>query len=141
MAPLSSPIAEPFIWGAGVECSFIPHLNVDQFNWTQHNRFWRDDLKRLREEVGISHLRYAFPWHQIELQRGQFDWKSSDERVAECDRLGLQLVLDVMHFGTPLWLKQAVGDPEFPEALERFATPIRSSMPRSATIRTRSITP
>jgi len=28
----------------------------------------------------------------------------------------------VMHFGTPLWLKQAVGDPEFPEALERFAT-------------------
>ena len=27
-------------------------------------------------------------------------------------------MLDVMHFGTPLWLKQAVGDPEFPEALE-----------------------
>src|ERR1700759_267230 len=29
-------------------------------------------------------------------------------------------LLDVMHFGTPLWLKQAVGDPEFPESLERF---------------------
>jgi beta-glucosidase len=26
-----------------------------------------------------------------------------------------------MHFGTPTWLKQAVGDPEFPEALEGFA--------------------
>ena len=29
--------------------------------------------------------------------------------------------MDVMHFGTPLWLRQAVGDPEFPEALEDLA--------------------
>ena len=34
-----------FVWGAGIECSFLPHLNVDQFNWTQHNRFWKDDLR------------------------------------------------------------------------------------------------
>ena len=33
-----------FIWGSGVECSFIPHLNVDQFEWTQHDRFWREDF-------------------------------------------------------------------------------------------------
>ncbi len=38
--------------------------------------------------------------------------------------LGLEPMIDVMHFGTPLWLKQAVGDPEFPEALERFSTAI-----------------
>jgi hypothetical protein len=36
-------------------------------------------------------------------------------------KIGLKPMMDVMHFGTPLWLKQAVGDPEFPEALERFA--------------------
>ena len=64
---------EQFIWGAGVECSFLPHLGVDQFNWTQHNRFWREDLRRAREELGISHLRYAFPWHEIESTRGEFD--------------------------------------------------------------------
>src|SRR4029077_14349781 len=40
--------------------------------------------------------------------------------MAEFRRLGINLMLDVMHFGTPLWLKQAVGDPEFPESLERF---------------------
>ena len=44
----------------------------------------------------------------------------ADERMAEFDKLGIKLMLDVMHFGTPTWLKQAVGDPEFPEALERF---------------------
>jgi beta-glucosidase/6-phospho-beta-glucosidase/beta-galactosidase len=112
---------QQFVWGAGVECSFIPHLNVDQYEWTQHNRFWRDDLKRAREELGINHFRYALPWHRIENERGEFDWTIADERITEMEKLGLEPLMDVMHFGTPLWLKQAVGDPEFPEALERFA--------------------
>ena len=110
-----------FVFGSGIECSFLPHLNVDQFRWTQHDRFWREDLNRAREELGISHLRYALPWHALEPEQGQFNWAMADERIAECDRLGINLMLDVMHFGTPLWLKQAVGDPEFPEALESFA--------------------
>src|SRR5690242_17292939 len=58
----SLPITQ-FIFGAGIECSFIPHLNVDQFQWTQHNRFWRDDFRLAKDELGVSHLRYAFPWH------------------------------------------------------------------------------
>src|SRR3954447_10855538 len=37
---------EQFVWGAGIECSFLPHLNVDQFEWTQHDRYWKDDFKR-----------------------------------------------------------------------------------------------
>ena len=68
-----------------------------------------------RNELGIETLRYAFPWHLIESQRGRFDWSFADQRIKECNRLGLTLMLDVMHFGTPLWLKQAVGDPEFPK--------------------------
>src|SRR5437868_4680157 len=70
-----------FIWGAGVECSFLPHLNVNQFEWTQHERFWREDLKRAREELGITHLRYALPWHKLEAERGKFDWSYADERL------------------------------------------------------------
>src|SRR2546421_7036242 len=99
-----------FVWGAGVERSFLPHLNVDQFEWTQHERFWREDLKRAREELGITHLRYALPWHKIETEPGKFNWDYADERIAEMKRLGIEPVMDVMHFGTPLWLKQAVGD-------------------------------
>src|SRR3954469_15992940 len=105
-----------FVWGAGVECSFIPHLNVDQYEWTQHDRFWREDLKRAKEELGITHLRYAMPWHVLEPEQGKFNWDYADERVAEFQKLGIEPLMDVMHFGTPLWLKQAVGDPEFPEA-------------------------
>ena len=84
----SLPIKE-FIWGAGIECSFIPHLDVDQFEWTQHDRFWKEDLRRAREELGLQHLRYALPWHDLEPNRGQFDWSYGDERIAECDKLGI----------------------------------------------------
>src|SRR3954453_11402714 len=110
-----------FVWGAGIECSFLPHLSVDQFQWTQHNRFWREDLKLAREELGIKYLRYALPWHVLEPEPGKFNWQMADERLAEFEKLGIAPLVDVMHFGTPLWLKQAVGDPEFPESLERFA--------------------
>jgi beta-glucosidase/6-phospho-beta-glucosidase/beta-galactosidase/glycosyltransferase involved in cell wall biosynthesis len=109
-----------FVWGAGIECSFIPHLNVDQFEWTQHNRFWREDLRLAKESLGVAALRYALPWHKIETSPGKFDFSAADERIAQFQKLGIEPYLDVMHFGTPLWLKQAAGDPEFPEALERF---------------------
>jgi beta-glucosidase/6-phospho-beta-glucosidase/beta-galactosidase/glycosyltransferase involved in cell wall biosynthesis len=115
-----------FVWGAGIECSFIPHLSVDQFDWTQHTRLWADDFKRARDELGVRALRYAFPWHIIEWERGQFNWQMADERIEACEKLGIELYLDVMHFGTPLWLKQAAGDPEFPEALEAFTESIVS---------------
>src|SRR5690242_2897464 len=115
-----------FVWGAGIECSFLPHLNVDQFQWTQHDRFWKEDFRRAREELGLSNLRYAFPWHVLEPQRGKFDWSYADQRMEEIEKQGINLFLDVMHFGTPMWLKQAVGDPEFPEALEQFTEAIVS---------------
>ena len=118
----SSVPSTAFVWGAGIECSFVPHLQVDQFEWTQHDRFWKDDFKRAREELGLSALRYALPWHKIEKARGEYEWEAYDERVAAAADMGLELYMDVMHFGTPLWLRQAAGDPEFPEALERFTS-------------------
>src|SRR5215207_4438149 len=67
-----------FVWGAGIECSFLPHINVDQYEWTQHNRFWREDFRLAREQLGLTHLRYALPWHKIEAERGKFDWTIAD---------------------------------------------------------------
>ena len=121
---LSSLPFASFVWGSGVECSFLPHINVDQFEWTQHDRFWKEDLRRAREESGISICVTHFPGMRLEPTRGKFDWDYSDQRIAECEKLGINLMMDVMHFGTPLWLKQAVGDPEFPKSLESFADTI-----------------
>ncbi len=120
-APRALPaMARPFIWGAGIECSSLPHIGVDQFQWTHHDRHWKEDFRRAVDDLGITTFRYCFPWHVLEPQRGVFDWAWADERMAFFDQLGVELLLDVMHFGTPLWLRQAVGDPEFPEALEEY---------------------
>src|SRR5439155_13371177 len=100
------------------------HLNVDQFEWTQHSRFWRDDLHRAKDELGLTHLRYAMPWSELEPEPEKYAWHYADQRLEEFARLGITPILDVMHFGTPLWLKQAVGDPLFPESLERFTRAI-----------------
>src|SRR5258706_15797263 len=105
VAPTAAPSSvdslpfKQFIWGAGIECSFLPHLNVDQFEWTQHNRFWRDDFRRAREQLGITNLRYALPWHKLEPTPGKFDWSIADERIAGAKEMGIELYLDVMHFG------------------------------------------
>jgi len=119
-----SSVFPTFVWGAGVECSFLQHIDVDQFEWTQHNRFWKEDFDRAANVLGAKYLRYAFPWHLIEAKRGEFDWTMPDERIAYCKKLGIELLVDVMHFGTPTWLEQAVGDPRFPEALESFTEAI-----------------
>jgi beta-glucosidase/6-phospho-beta-glucosidase/beta-galactosidase/glycosyltransferase involved in cell wall biosynthesis len=116
------PKLKDFSWAVGVECSVLPHIRVDQFEWTQHDRLWKEDFKMIREDFGRINVRYCLPWNLVEPSRGKFDWRLADERINYITRkLGLKLTLDIMHFGTPLWLPQAAGDVEFPEALERLA--------------------
>src|SRR2546425_12830180 len=85
VSPASQPAlsetlpVDQFIWGAGVECSFIPHMKVDQFEWTQHDRQWKEDLRRTKEEAGIANLRYAFPRHVLGREPGEFDWSHTNE--------------------------------------------------------------
>ena len=110
-----------FRWATGLECSFIPHLSIDQYRWTQHDRFWRTDFELLANDLGCRWVRYALPWHEIERTPGVFEWDWFDQRLAHVESLGITLMLDLAHFGTPTWLPDAFADPDFPVAIERFA--------------------
>ncbi len=114
-------IHSDFRWATGLECSFIPHLGIDQYRWTQHDRFWRADFELIANDLGCRWLRYALPWHEIERQPGQFDWRWMDERLDLFERLNITPLLDLTHFGVPTWLPDAFADADFPAALERFA--------------------
>src|ERR1700759_3001416 len=96
--PTQSDQQNGFVWGAGIECSFIPHLNIDQFEWTHHDRMWKDDFRRAKDELGLNALRYALPWHKLEKSPGVFDWAMADERIQAAADMKLELYLDVMHF-------------------------------------------
>lgn len=110
-----------FRWAVGIEGSFIPHLGIDQYEWTQHDRFWREDFALIAHDLGGRWVRYPIPWHEIEREPGVFDWSWADARFALAEELGLRLMVDLAHFGTPAWLPDAFADPLFPEAIERFA--------------------
>ena len=110
-----------FRWAVGVECSFIPHIGVDQYRWTQHDRFWRGDFELVAKDLGCRWMRYSLPWHEIESEPGRYDWQWLDDRLAHAEALGITLLLDLVHFGTPTWLPDAFADADFPQAVERFA--------------------
>ena len=75
-----------------------------------------------QRDLGCRWLRYALPWHEIERQPGPVRLgvvRRNASRLFE--KLGINLMLDLAHFGTPTWLPDAFADPDFPAALERFA--------------------
>ncbi|MBV8102744.1 MAG: family 1 glycosylhydrolase [Verrucomicrobia bacterium] len=109
-----------FRWASGIEGSVIPHLGIDQFAWTQHDRFWRQDLALAAQDLGCVWIRYPLVWTRLEPEPGQFNWDWADERLEAAAKAGLNLILDLVHFGVPEWLPEAVGDIDFPRALERF---------------------
>jgi beta-glucosidase/6-phospho-beta-glucosidase/beta-galactosidase len=113
---------EEFLWATAIEATNIPQLSVDQMAWSQHNIVWRQDLARIRHELGVRHVRLSPPWHRIHVAPDRFDWKWLDEYLDfAVGELELVPLLDLCHFGTPLWLPEQFGDPEFPAALETWA--------------------
>ncbi len=115
-------IDSDFRWATGIECSFIPHLGIDQYRWTQHDRFWRQDFELIGQDLGCRWLRYALPWHEIERQPGTIrlamvrraprpfraNWAST---CCSTSRISARLP------GCPTPSRT----PDFPAALERFA--------------------
>jgi beta-glucosidase/6-phospho-beta-glucosidase/beta-galactosidase len=117
----------PFIWAVGIENTFIAHTTgrmrpLDEFTLTQHYELWQEDLDRVAS-LGVSHLRWGPPWYQVQPDRHTFDWRWTD-RVLEtmvCQKK-LTPILDLVHYGTPLWLERSFDDPDYPAYVADYAT-------------------
>lgn len=115
-----------FVWLLGVEdtCVYPPPRYgmppLDEFALTGHDAVWRDDL-RLAADLGATGLRYGVGWPRVHPAPGRFDWSQLDERVALATDLGLELVADLVHYGTPTWLDGSFADAGFPDAMAEYA--------------------
>lgn len=120
------PYDAPFIWAVGIEDTNVgwPLPNapagLDEYEATQHYRHWREDLARAAA-IGATQMRYGFPWYRLNQQPGVWDWSWTDEVIAEANRLGLGLIVDLVHYGTPTWLKGSFTDPAYPDAVAAYA--------------------
>jgi beta-glucosidase/6-phospho-beta-glucosidase/beta-galactosidase len=117
---------EPFIWAVGIEDTNVGWPlagspgGLDEYEVTRHYEHWREDL-RLAADIGATAVRYGFPWYRVETARGVFDWSFTDEVVAEAERLGIDLIVDLVHYGTPTWLAGSFTDPSYPDAVAAWA--------------------
>lgn len=114
--------AEGFWWVTGFEASNIPQIHADEYAWTQHYANWWQDLALVRERLGIRRLRYTLPWYKLNPEPNHFDWDWADRVMARAAQLDLELIVNPIHFGTPSWLENSFGNPDFPQyAAEYFS--------------------
>ncbi|HET9221837.1 MAG TPA: family 1 glycosylhydrolase, partial [Roseiflexaceae bacterium] len=115
-----------FIWAGGIENTFIPQERpglraLDEYELTQHYEQWRGDLERAAS-LGISMLRWGVPWYRVEPHPGAFDWSWIDQVLDYMVRdLRIQPIVDLMHYGTPLWLEDSFAAPDYPERVAAYA--------------------
>ena len=120
-----SEFVDPLAWAAGIEDTFIAETGpgkrrLDEFELQQHYRLWREDLD-LAADVGFSMIRYGIPWYRAEPEAGSFDWSFTDRVIPYMLERGLEPIVDLMHYGTPLWLEGSFISPDYPQLVAAYA--------------------
>lgn len=113
------------IFGTGIEDTFIPQEAVgqrklDEYELTQHYAYWREDLKMVAD-AGAKYIRWGIPWYLLEPENGHFDFSWIDEVVDLTEKLGLEVIVDLLHYGTPMWMTNTFLNPSYPEYFARYA--------------------
>ncbi len=98
----------------GFECSSFPQIGMDELDLTQHYQYWASDLVRVRD-LGINFIRYGVPWDRVNIRPHEYDWRWTDQVMDLMQVLGINPIVDLYHFGSPLWLEQGLMHPVFPE--------------------------
>jgi beta-glucosidase len=120
-----------FAWALGIEDTFIPQLApggriLDEYVLTQHDRFWRDDLRRIAD-TGTRHLRYGIPWYRVNPAPGVFDFSWTDQVLPYLvNDLGIAPILDLVHYGAPEWLEGTFVSPDYPGRIAEYASAVAS---------------
>jgi beta-glucosidase len=115
-----------FLWAVGIENTFVPHTRaghrrLDEYELMDHYRRWRQDID-LAADLGISAIRYGIPWYRVNPEPGRYDWSWTDavlEYLVEVK--GLTPIVDLMHYGTPLWLDNHFVNASYPRRVAEYA--------------------
>lgn len=106
---------------AGFECSShrrIDGVRLDLIRATSHDKHVVHDYS-ICSELGFGTLRDGVRWHLIEKAPGKFDWSSWMPALEAAERIGVQVVWDLFHYGSPDHINQ--GSADFPDRFTEFA--------------------
>lgn len=122
---------DSFFWSTGIEDTFItaPYAKtgrtLDEYELTQHYEQWKDDIQ-LIASLGVPCARYGIPWHRLNPKRGKWDWKWADKPLEHLLRLGVDPIVDLVHYGLPAWIEGAFDSPDYPEYVAEYAARVAS---------------
>src|SRR5690242_1066124 len=127
----SSSLPNPkFYWGIGIENCWMAQTDpvrdgkrrlLDVFLQMQHYDKWKQDLNLL-PATGVNCIRYSVPWYKAEPRPGVYDWSWIDGPVEYLvNKLKIIPIMDLIHYGTPVWMKDGIADERFPEAIGKYA--------------------
>lgn len=123
--------AKDFLWAAGIENTFVPqtrpgHRSLDEYELMGHYEHWEDDLK-LIGDLGLKSVRWGVPWYRVEPLPGKYDWAWTDNVVA-ClvEQYKVLPIIDLMHYGCPLWLEREFAHREYPRYVADYAAEFAS---------------
>lgn len=112
-------------FAVGIEDTFVPQTrmgerSLDEYELTQHYHYWSEDLG-LAKQSGASMVRWGIPWYRVNPARGVWDWSWLDRVVDRFVELGLEPIVDLMHYGTPTWLDNEFINAGYPDAVAEYA--------------------
>jgi beta-glucosidase/6-phospho-beta-glucosidase/beta-galactosidase len=116
-----------FWWSTGIEDTFITapwpgsRRTLDEYELIRHYRHWREDLE-LMASLGVGVARYGVPWYRVNPAPGKWQWRWADDPLERLLELGIQPIVDLVHYGVPAWLEGAFAAPDFAERLAEYAT-------------------
>jgi beta-glucosidase/6-phospho-beta-glucosidase/beta-galactosidase len=91
---------------AGFECSthkLRDGRRLDLVSSTFHDRYLEKDYERMLQ-MGMSTAREGLRWHLIEPRPNVYDFSSVLPFIEAAQRMGIQIVWDLLHFGWPDYL-------------------------------------
>lgn len=109
----------------GIEDTFVPQSRageraIDEYELTDHYAQVDTDLA-LAKNVGAEMLRWGVPWHRLASERGCWDWSWLDRAMGCFEQYELRPIVDLLHYGTPLWLDNQFANPDYPHHVAEFA--------------------
>lgn len=106
---------------AGFECSSHRRrdgVRLDLIRATGHDRHALRDY-RLCADLGFKTIRDGLRWHLVEKSPGRYDWSSWQPMLEAAEQIGLQVIWDLFHYGSPDCVDQAA--PDFAKRFTDFA--------------------
>ena len=116
----------PFLWATGIEDTFIPHTRpglraLDEYELTQHYKLWKNDFD-LIAETGVKYVRWGIPWYRLQPAPDKWDWEWTDRALDYLVNVkGITPIIDLIHYGTPLWLDNSFINAKYPYCVAEYA--------------------